>query len=131
MSDAVLDLHGGAPGLAVLSIAGGFLFGPWLGGLCARDPAAYRSLALAVAGAYYLDSGVRARLGYKGQVPQPVNPGSTANPPPQRPPAYSYPGNNGPQPPPLIAPHSINRPFGRRRKSIAIPAISVPRRAQN
>jgi hypothetical protein len=48
--------------------------GPWLDGLSARDPAAYRSLALAVAGAYYLDSGVRARLGYEGQVPQPVRP---------------------------------------------------------
>jgi hypothetical protein len=48
--------------------------GPWLDGLSARDPAAYRSLGLAVAGAYYLDPGVRARLGYEGQVPQPVRP---------------------------------------------------------
>jgi hypothetical protein len=46
--------------------------GPWLDGLSGRDPAAYRSVVLAVAGAYYLDTGVRARLGYKGQVPKPV-----------------------------------------------------------
>ncbi len=37
-------------------------------------PAAYRSLVLAVAGAYYLDPGVRRRLGYEGQVPQAVRP---------------------------------------------------------
>ena len=35
---------------------------------------AYGSLVLAVAGAYYLDPGVRRRLGYEGQVPQPVRP---------------------------------------------------------
>jgi hypothetical protein len=46
--------------------------GPWLDTLSGRDPAAYRSVVLAVAGAYYLDTGVRARLGYKGQVPKPV-----------------------------------------------------------
>jgi hypothetical protein len=48
--------------------------GRWLDGLSARDSAAYRSLGLAVAGAYYLDPGVRARLGYEGQVPQQVRP---------------------------------------------------------
>jgi len=46
--------------------------GSWLDGLSMRDPAGYHSLVLAVAGAYYLDPGVRARLGYEGQVPQPV-----------------------------------------------------------
>jgi len=46
--------------------------GSWLDGLSARDPAAYGSLVLAVAGAYYLDPGVRRRLGYEGQVPQAV-----------------------------------------------------------
>jgi choline dehydrogenase-like flavoprotein len=46
--------------------------GPWLDGLSARDPATFGSLTLAVAGAYYLDPGVRLRLGYEGQVPQPV-----------------------------------------------------------
>jgi hypothetical protein len=46
----------------------------WLDGLSTRDPAAYRSLVLAVAGAYYLDPGVRRKLGYEGQVPQPVRP---------------------------------------------------------
>jgi hypothetical protein len=44
----------------------------WLEGLAARDPAAHSSLLLAVAGAYYLDPKVRRRLGYEGQVPQPV-----------------------------------------------------------
>jgi hypothetical protein len=48
--------------------------GPWLEGLSDRDPAASRSLGLAVAGAYYLDPGVRAKLGYEGQLPQPVRP---------------------------------------------------------
>jgi hypothetical protein len=48
--------------------------GPWLDALSRRDLAAYRSLALAVAGAYYLDPEVRRRLGYEGQVPQPVRP---------------------------------------------------------
>jgi len=48
--------------------------GPWLDGLSVRDPAGYHSLLLAVAGAYYLDPEVRARLGYEGQVPQPVRP---------------------------------------------------------
>jgi choline dehydrogenase-like flavoprotein len=48
--------------------------GPWLGALSGRDLAAYRSLTLAVAGAYYLDPEVRRRLGYEGQVPQPVRP---------------------------------------------------------
>jgi hypothetical protein len=46
----------------------------WLDGLSTRHPAAYGSLVLAVAGAYYLDPGVRSRLGYEGQVPQPVRP---------------------------------------------------------
>jgi hypothetical protein len=46
--------------------------GPWLDGLAAHDRATFGSLALAVAGAYYLDPGVRLRLGYEGQVPQPV-----------------------------------------------------------
>jgi hypothetical protein len=48
--------------------------GSWLGELSGRDPATYGSLVLAVAGAYYLDSGVRRRLGYEGQVPQSVRP---------------------------------------------------------
>jgi choline dehydrogenase-like flavoprotein len=48
--------------------------GSWLEGLSRRDPARYGSLVLAVAGAYYLDPGVRRRLGYQGQVPQPVRP---------------------------------------------------------
>jgi adenylate cyclase len=48
----------------------------------------------------------------QGQVPssppqQPVSPGG---PPAQRPPAYSYPGSNGPQPPPLIAPLPVRPP---------------------
>ena len=46
--------------------------GAWLDGLSTDDPAAYRALVLAVAGAYYLDPGVRRRLGYEGQVPRPV-----------------------------------------------------------
>jgi choline dehydrogenase-like flavoprotein len=33
-----------------------------------EDPAAHRALVLAVAGGYYLDAGVRARLGYEGQL---------------------------------------------------------------
>jgi len=48
--------------------------GPWLDALSRSDLAAYRSLGLAVAGAYYLDPEVRRRLGYEGQVPQPVRP---------------------------------------------------------
>jgi choline dehydrogenase-like flavoprotein len=44
----------------------------WLDELFRRDPAAHSSLLLAVAGAYYLDPGVRRRLGYEGQVPRPV-----------------------------------------------------------
>jgi hypothetical protein len=48
--------------------------GSWLEGLSGRDPAAYRSLVLAVAGAYYLDPGVRRKLGYEGQVPRAVRP---------------------------------------------------------
>jgi choline dehydrogenase-like flavoprotein len=46
--------------------------GAWLNRLSGRDPAGYDSLVLAVAGAYYLDPGVRRRLGYEGQVPRPV-----------------------------------------------------------
>jgi choline dehydrogenase-like flavoprotein len=46
--------------------------GAWLDELSVRDPAAHSSLLLAVAGAYYLNSEVRRRLGYEGQVPQPV-----------------------------------------------------------
>jgi choline dehydrogenase-like flavoprotein len=44
----------------------------WLVGLSSRDPAAYSAIVLAVAGAYYLDAGVRRGLGYEGQVPTPV-----------------------------------------------------------
>ncbi len=54
------------------SIIPGEDIGAWLDGLSTDDPAAYRALVLAVAGAYYLDPGVRRRLGYEGQVPRPV-----------------------------------------------------------
>jgi hypothetical protein len=37
-----------------------------------EDLPGYRALRLVVAGAYYLDAGVRARLGYPGTEPYPV-----------------------------------------------------------
>ena len=81
VSDALLD----RVLAAVPSLAGALTAGPrrrhrrrghrpLAGRALRRRPAAYRSLVLAVAGAYYLDPGVRRRLGYEGQVPQPVRP---------------------------------------------------------
>jgi hypothetical protein len=46
----------------------------WLAALRERDPEGAAALLVAVAGAYYLDDGVRALLGYPGQEPRPVNP---------------------------------------------------------
>ena len=39
-----------------------------------KDPAAFGVLAEFVAGAYFLNPRVRARLGYAGQVPHPIDP---------------------------------------------------------
>ncbi len=70
---AVPSFAGALPSVLDADIPGEDI-GAWLDGLSADDPAAYRALVLAVAGAYYLDPGVRRRLGYEGQVPQPVRP---------------------------------------------------------
>lgn len=42
--------------------------------LAAADVAAYQALLIVVTMGYYMDSGVRARIGYEGQVPRPVRP---------------------------------------------------------
>jgi choline dehydrogenase-like flavoprotein len=70
---AVPSLAGALPSVLDVDIPGEDI-GTWLDGLSTDDPAAYRALVLAVAGAYYLDPGVRRRLGYEGQIPQPVRP---------------------------------------------------------
>jgi hypothetical protein len=40
--------------------------------LISDDPAAYQALLTVVAAGYYLDSEIRARIGYPGQVPRPL-----------------------------------------------------------
>jgi hypothetical protein len=42
--------------------------------LAERDPQAWFAVISAIAGSYYLDARVRRRIGYEGQVPQPVRP---------------------------------------------------------
>jgi hypothetical protein len=44
----------------------------WLGELSATDPGSYRSVLLAIAASYYLDTEVRRRIGYPGQSSTPV-----------------------------------------------------------
>jgi hypothetical protein len=79
VSGALLDrVVAAVPSLAaaLTTILGSHLddedLGPWLAGLSTGDPAGFRSLSLAVAGAYYLDPGVRHRLGYQGQSSESV-----------------------------------------------------------
>ncbi|MGE0385412.1 MAG: GMC family oxidoreductase [Gammaproteobacteria bacterium] len=45
-----------------------------LAALSREDPGAHQALLYAVAGSYYLDAGVRERLGYAGQEARPVTP---------------------------------------------------------
>jgi hypothetical protein len=44
----------------------------WLEAMAAGHPERLRAVLLAITGAYYLDPGVRERIGYPGQVPIPV-----------------------------------------------------------
>jgi hypothetical protein len=43
-------------------------------GLALKDGEAWMALIVAVAGAYYLDPRVRARIGYEGQIARPTRP---------------------------------------------------------
>lgn len=47
--------------------------GKFLEELRQRDPAAYGLLTELIPGAYFLDDAVRTRLGYRGQVPRPID----------------------------------------------------------
>lgn len=47
----------------------------WFDALATTDPEAWRAVALAVVGGYYLHPTVREILGYPGQSPEPVVPG--------------------------------------------------------
>lgn len=46
----------------------------WMDALREQDGEAYGALVTTVVGAYYLEPGVQRRLGYPGQVPEPVTP---------------------------------------------------------
>jgi len=43
-------------------------------GFQASDPAAFAVLAEVIPGAYFMNAGVRAALGYDGQAPRPIDP---------------------------------------------------------
>lgn len=43
-------------------------------GLRASDPAGFAVLAEVIPGAYFMNAAVRARLGYRGQEPRPIDP---------------------------------------------------------
>jgi choline dehydrogenase-like flavoprotein len=47
----------------------------WFEAMVADDPDGLRAVLLAITGAYYLDTGVKARIGYPGQIPFPVRAG--------------------------------------------------------